>query len=541
MRCPACDHENEHAAEACFSCGKALHALTRGTVLMNRYGILIPLGHGGMGRVYMAHDRVLEEPVAIKVLRGEFAADPDMMRRFLSEVRLARKVSHRNVCRIHEYGEDQGVRFLSMEFVDGLTLKELLEKRALDPEEAYDLAFQVGRGLEAVHGHGIIHRDLKTANIMVDRNGVIRLMDFGIAKQHSASGGATTTGHVVGTPEYMSPEQVQGHRVDFRSDIYSLGCVVYEVFTGRAPFQGESATATMFQHVHERPPLERRGPRGTVPEALMPVIEKALARDADDRYSTVTEFLDAVREARGAPEPSTTSPDLRRHLDALNRDRTSAYSGEVVPPGGEPPTPTHTIFPPTPARGKTAVSRRAAILGSAAAVAVVAVVLASAAMRRGPAESPAPSPVSPAAEPSAAFAATASPLPSVPVPDASASPHGSAVRLDRAPRAGGPELPPRANPSPAPQEVAALSATPSPRRAAPDAGSLRLLIVPPAEVVIDGRSVGEVSRHEMPLPAGRHVVRILHREYEPYQRIINVQPGVAFPLIVDLAEKGIRR
>jgi serine/threonine-protein kinase len=536
MRCPACDHENEHAAEACFSCGKALHALTRGTVLMNRYGILIPLGHGGMGRVYMAHDRVLEEPVAIKVLRGEFAADPDMMRRFLSEVRLARKVSHRNVCRIHEYGEDQGVRFLSMEFVDGLTLKELLDKRALDPEEAYDLAFQVGRGLEAVHGHGIIHRDLKTANIMVDRNGVIRLMDFGIAKQHSAAGGATTTGHVVGTPEYMSPEQVQGHRVDFRSDIYSLGCVVYEVFTGRAPFQGDSATATMFQHVHERPPLERRGPRGAVPEALMPVIEKALARDADDRYRSVTEFLDAVRDARGAPEPSTTSPDLRRHLDALRRDRTSAYDGEV-PEGGEPPTPTHTLFPPTPAPAKTAVSRRAAILGSAAVVAVIALALGSA-MRRGPAQS-APSPGAPDVDPPASVGG-ASPLPSVPVPGASASPDGSTVRLDRAQRAAGPTLPPRANPSPAPREVAALSATPAPGRAS-GPGSLSLLIVPQAEVVVDGRSLGQISRHEMPVSAGRHVVRILHPEYQPYQRIINVQPGVAFPLIVDLEQKGIRR
>src|SRR5688572_6160215 len=131
MRCPSCEHENEDGAEACFNCGKALHVLTRGTLLVGRYAILIPLGSGGMGRVYMAHDRVLDEAVAIKVLRGELEGDPDIARRFVSEIRLARKISHRNVCRLHEYGEDQGVRFLSMEFVDGITLRDLLEKRQL--------------------------------------------------------------------------------------------------------------------------------------------------------------------------------------------------------------------------------------------------------------------------------------------------------------------------------------------------------------------------------------------------------------------------
>ena len=189
MICPACSAENEATAEACFTCGKALYALTQGAVLAGRYEIVSPLGQGGMGRVYKAYDRVLEEHVALKVLRPEFAREADMARRFLSEIKLARKVSHPNVCRIHEYGEEGGLRYISMEWIDGMSLKDYLRARRLTVADAFELALGAAGGLQAVHERGIIHRDFKTSNIMVDQRGRVRLLDFGIARVAGAEHG----------------------------------------------------------------------------------------------------------------------------------------------------------------------------------------------------------------------------------------------------------------------------------------------------------------------------------------------------------------
>ena len=168
------------------TCGKAVFALTQGAVLSGRYEIVSPLGRGGMGRVYKAFDRVMEEHVALKVLRSEFMREPEMSRRFVSEIKLARKIGHRNVCRIHEYGEDGDIRFIAMELISGVTLKEYLRDAPLPPDAAFDVSIQVARGLNAVHELGIIHRDFKTANIMIDEAGVAKLVDFGIAKEVSA-------------------------------------------------------------------------------------------------------------------------------------------------------------------------------------------------------------------------------------------------------------------------------------------------------------------------------------------------------------------
>src|SRR5688572_31157463 len=292
MICPSCSRENEAAAEACFTCGKALHVLTQGARLAGRYEIVSPLGQGGMGRVYKAFDRVLEEHVALKVLRPEFAREPDMARRFLSEIKLARKVSHPNVCRIHEYGEDHGLRYISMELVEGVSLKEHLRAHALTNGEAFELALGVAAGLRAVHERGIIHRDFKTSNIMVDGHGRVRLLDFGIARVAGADTGTfTAAGHVMGTPEYMSPEQALGAKLDFRSDIYALGCVVFEIFSGQAVFQGETPLVTLFKHINEAPPLE--GGWAPIPAPLVEPLRVALAKDPADRFETVAQFQEA--------------------------------------------------------------------------------------------------------------------------------------------------------------------------------------------------------------------------------------------------------
>ncbi|RPH36700.1 MAG: serine/threonine protein kinase, partial [Planctomycetota bacterium] len=217
MICPSCKAANQESAGACRECGRplaaALPTITRGTVLASRYEIVSPLGRGGMGMVYKARDRVLEATVAIKTLRPEIAAEPGVAHRFMSEIKLARKVRHENVCAIHEYGDDGALRFIAMELVEGVEVRRILRERGrLPTDSAFEVTLQVGRGLQAIHEAGIVHRDLKTSNLMVDAHGLVRLMDFGIARQ--AGSEFTVAGQILGTPDYMSPEQAQGHRVD---------------------------------------------------------------------------------------------------------------------------------------------------------------------------------------------------------------------------------------------------------------------------------------------------------------------------------------
>jgi len=302
MICPSCQGLNEDNAEACFTCGRALGVFTQGSIIGNRYEVLTPLGKGGMGMVYKAHDRMLEEPVAIKVLRAEFANTPEMAKRFLSEIKLARKVSHKNVCRIHEYGEDGGVRFISMEFVEGMDLRQLARERGglIPVEEAFDLAIQLAEGLQAIHDVGIVHRDLKTSNIMCDDRGLVRLMDFGIAKVQGADrtgGGLTSTGQIMGTPEYMSPEQCLGDKTDHRSDIYSVGIVIYEMFTGQVPFRGDTPVATLFKHIQDPVPFD--GPvAGRIPLPAVSVLRRALDKDRAARFDNAAALAEALRDAQ---------------------------------------------------------------------------------------------------------------------------------------------------------------------------------------------------------------------------------------------------
>jgi serine/threonine protein kinase len=306
--CRACQSQNQETAETCFKCGQSLFVVTEGALLAGRYEILEPLGKGGMGMVYKARDRELDEIVALKVLRPEVARSGDMARRFRSEIKIARKIRHRNVCGIHEFGQDGHLQFIAMELIEGVDFKRVLKERgALPIAEAYDVSIQTAKGLQAIHDAGIVHRDLKTPNLMRDSQGVVRLMDFGIAKDVGATGAEqTVTGQIVGTPEYMSPEQARGQRVDHRSDIYALGVVVWELFTGDVPFRGDSPIATLYRQIQEPLPLD--GPQATkLPGPLKPVLEKALAKEPQDRYQSVRELAEALRAARTASGISGTS------------------------------------------------------------------------------------------------------------------------------------------------------------------------------------------------------------------------------------------
>jgi serine/threonine protein kinase len=327
MFCPACYTENDPDALACFSCGQTLSPpIKRGTVLSGRYEIVDLIGRGGMGTVYRARDKVLGDRVAVKVLRADLSRRPEMIRRFRSEMALARKVRHPNVCRIYVAGEQHGRLFLAMELLEGKDLKTLLRnsRGGLAPESAFECALQIANGLQALHDVGIVHRDVKPPNVMLDHKGIPHLMDFDIAKQHLAdrTDAATATGNVLGTPEYMSPENARGDRVDFRSDIYSLGIMIFEMFTGEVPFRGETPLATVLKHLNDPLPLE--GPRAErLPASVVPVLRKALAKEPDDRYSTARGLAGALIAARTAyteiatPRHETAEP-LPALLEALN-------------------------------------------------------------------------------------------------------------------------------------------------------------------------------------------------------------------------------
>jgi len=280
-----------HATTAAFTAGP-------GAILAHRYEILEYIGKGGMGVVYKAHDRTLDETVAIKILRPEFD-DPAIAQRFLTEIKLARRVTHRNVCRIHDYGEAQSVRFISMQFVDGIELGQMIRSRGrLSAAEGYDIALQLVDGLEAIHDQGIVHRDLKTSNVMIDRRGTALLMDFGIAKLWEGEGGMglTAWGQIIGTPLYMSPEQAQGDPLDPRSDIYAIGIILFELFTGARPFDASNVPSMLYKKLHEPLQLET-GAAAHLPESLRPVIRKALATAAADRYRSTRELRGALLDA----------------------------------------------------------------------------------------------------------------------------------------------------------------------------------------------------------------------------------------------------
>jgi len=262
-----------------------------GTLLAERYEILELLGQGGMGAVYKAHDIELERLVALKLIRPDLASNPEILRRFKQELILAREVTHRNVIRIFDLGQAKGFKFITMEFVEGRDLRAILRERGkLPPEEAVRIISQVCRALESAHAAGVVHRDLKPQNIMLDAKDRVYVMDFGIA--HSLeTPGMTQTGALMGTPEYMSPEQAKGIKVDPRSDLFSLGIIFYELLSGISPFKADTALATLLKRTQERPqPPAEVDP--TIPKAISDVVMKCLEIDRDLRFSTAREILE---------------------------------------------------------------------------------------------------------------------------------------------------------------------------------------------------------------------------------------------------------
>jgi serine/threonine protein kinase len=264
--------------------------LNIGDVLGGRYQILQLLGEGGMGAVYKASDRELGRPVALKVIRPELAANPAILARFKQELLLAHQVTHRNAVRVYDLGESAGVKFITMEFIEGADLRSILLRHGkYSPEGAVETVRQICLALQAAHGVGVIHRDLKPQNVMRDNAGRILVMDFGLARSLE-SDGMTQTGALVGTMEYMSPEQALGKELDQRSDIFALGLIFFELLTGKMPYKADTALASLLRRSQERA-IPASEIDASVPRGLSDIVGKCLERDVTHRYANVTEIL----------------------------------------------------------------------------------------------------------------------------------------------------------------------------------------------------------------------------------------------------------
>jgi beta-lactam-binding protein with PASTA domain/predicted Ser/Thr protein kinase len=283
------------------------------TLFDGRYRIVRKLGAGGMADVYLAEDQELGRRVAIKILNGRHANDDQFIERFRREAKNAAALNHPNIVSIYDRGEAEDTYYIAMEFLDGRTLKELIVTRGKAPVNVtIEYASQILSALRFAHRHGIVHRDIKPHNVLVDAEGRVKVTDFGIARAGTSQ--MTEAGSIVGTAQYLSPEQARGGEVDQRSDLYSLGVVLYELLTGKTPFDGETPVEIAMKHLSNapKPPSELRS---DIPRELDMVVMRALAKDPDDRYQSADEMeADLERVARGAPVARTTSDSATRVL-----------------------------------------------------------------------------------------------------------------------------------------------------------------------------------------------------------------------------------
>jgi TolB-like protein/Flp pilus assembly protein TadD/tRNA A-37 threonylcarbamoyl transferase component Bud32 len=324
VKCPKCDFDNPEDLSFCGKCGtqhpfpekvevtKTLEVpkeeLTTGSTFAGRYQVIEELGKGGMGRVYKAHDTKIKEKIALKLIKREIAKDKKTIDRFSNELRLARKIRHKNVCGMFDLGEEKGTHFITMEFVPGEDLKSLIRRIGQLPiGKSISIAKQICDGLSEAHRLEVVHRDLKSNNIMIDKEGNVRIMDFGIARSLETKG-ITGSGVMIGTPEYMSPEQVEGKDVDQRSDIYSLGVILYEMVTGRVPFEGDTPFTIGMKHKGEMPqnPKELNT---QILDDLNHVILRCLEKEKNKRYQSAGELRSELENIeKGMPTTEVDAP-----------------------------------------------------------------------------------------------------------------------------------------------------------------------------------------------------------------------------------------
>ena len=326
-KCPKCETNNPDTVKFCGECGTQLPSLedvevtetietpkeelTTGSTFAGRYQIIEELGKGGMGKVYKVQDTKIKEKIALKLIKPEIAKDKKTLERFSNELKFARKIRHKNICQMFDLGEEQGTHFITMEFVEGQDLKKLIRQSGqLAIGTTINIAKKVCDGLIEAHTSGVVHRDLKPSNIMIDADGNARIMDFGIARSIEGKG-ITGAGVMIGTPEYMSPEQVEGKEVDQRSDIYSLGVILYEMLTGRVPFEGDTPFTIGVKHKSEMP-KDPKELNTQIPEDLNSIILRCLEKEKEKRYQSAAEVRsELVNIEKGIPAKERIIPERK--------------------------------------------------------------------------------------------------------------------------------------------------------------------------------------------------------------------------------------
>jgi len=341
-QCPKCNADNPDTAKFCSECATPLpsaeeisisHTKTlltpvkdsiKGTTFADRYQLIEELGRGGMGVVYKAEDTKLKRSVALKFLPPELTHIPDVKERFMREAQAAAALDHPNICTVYEFDEAEEKAFISMAYVEGQSLRKKTESGPLELDEALRIALQVAQGLQIAHKKGVVHRDIKSANIMVTEDNQAKIMDFGLARM---TGGTLITqeGTAMGTIAYMSPEQARGEEVDQRTDIWSLGVVLYEMFGGQLPFRGDHDQAVVYSILNKKPrPITEL--RSEIPMSIEQVVDKALEKNPDERYQQIDELLDDLKSISAGIVPEEIKVRLRK-AKLRRRKRTILYVG----------------------------------------------------------------------------------------------------------------------------------------------------------------------------------------------------------------------
>jgi eukaryotic-like serine/threonine-protein kinase len=351
-------------------------------LLGGRYRIVRHVARGGMAEVYLGHDELLDRKVAIKVLIPDRAADPSFVERFRREAKAAARLNHQNIVGVHDFGEEDGQYYMVMEYVDGPTLRDVIRSDGpMSPERATSIAADVAAALAAAHAKGIVHRDVKPANVLISAaTGTVKVADFGIARAADGTQeGLTMPGAVMGTATYLSPEQAQGRAVDARSDIYSLGMVLYEMLAGTAPFKGETPVAVAYKQLHEvPPPPSALNPE--VPPALDALVARALSKDPARRPASAVEMrkaLLAADEAGAVPAAAPAGPGGEPTVvdaSAAGEPTAVASATSILPPASAAPPLAAAGPPPRRATSDAVYRRRRAVLLGALALVLVAIV-----------------------------------------------------------------------------------------------------------------------------------------------------------------------